>query len=248
MSLILPAIAAGLIGISPQPPLVFPKPAIIRPAADLAMMPGFPVMLGLPKPFLSFVNSATSSGATIVMPTVAANDICILFDFGFGSPAPSLVTPSGFTNLQNMTSGATDARLASCMKVCTGSESGATLTGMDGTDTDTKRLVVFRVNRGVWQAPTDLNIGNATTALSNQVVTPAAAPSIVVCFYGSANGTVATRGFSGATADAEVGSGRGYVKYKLFQLGDATPDITCSKSNDADLKNGMASFTLNVTY
>lgn len=247
MSLIIPALAAGLIGVAP-PPLVFPKPAIIRAAPDLAILPGFPVMLGEAKPFLSYVGSASSSGATIIVPTVAANDLMVLFDFGYSSgTAPALVTPSGFTNLQNSTSGLTDSRLASSMKVCAGTESGATLTGIDG-DTDTKRLIVFRVNRGVWQSPSDLNIGNSTTALSNQVVTPATPPSIVLCFYGSANGSVATRGFAGASADGEIGSGRGYIKYKLFQLGDATPDITCSKSNDADLKNGMASFTLNVTY
>lgn len=249
MSFIISTLAATGLLLPAPPSIISPEPAIIRPEIKASVIPGFPFLSGLPNPIISYVNFVSANASTIVMPTISPNDVAMLFDFGYGSgSAPALVTPSGFTNFQNSTSGATDCRLATCYKILDGSESGATLTGMNATTNNTKRLIIFRVNRGTWQAPTDLNIGNSTTVLTNQVVTPAAIPSVVLAFYGSGDGTVATRGFSGATADAELGSGRAYLKYKIFQINDATPNVTVSKSADADFKNGMASFTFNVTY
>ncbi len=96
---------------------------------------------------VAFQASATSTTATITCPTVQQGDVGVLFDFArdTGATIPSQVLPSGFTLIK------TDTYLTSSgyrgtvsRKIFDGTESGASLTGQDGSSADKKVLLVFR--------------------------------------------------------------------------------------------------------
>lgn len=94
---------------------------------------------------IAFRSSATSTGSTIVAPSnIVAGDLLVLYDNVAGS-APSSQVPSGFNTITDIPYLA--SRRAVCSyKIATGSEAGATLTGMSGSTTMAKILLVFSTN------------------------------------------------------------------------------------------------------
>ena len=91
---------------------------------------------------LTFINSAVSSGASITIPAAALeNDIAFLAD-GSQLGDDDLI-PSGFTALANDTSEGT-TRLRTSYRVLGSSPGGTSVTGMDGSFSDQKVMLIFR--------------------------------------------------------------------------------------------------------
>lgn len=97
---------------------------------------------------IAFQTSADSASQTITCPTVSQYDIAVLFDAatntGPASP-PANVVPSGFTQIQTSTDSDFSRNTVS-YKVMVGTESGSSLTGMNGAVSNAKILLVFRPN------------------------------------------------------------------------------------------------------
>lgn len=102
---------------------------------------------------LAFQTSANSSAQTITCPTVALGDVGVLLDSATNATAtlPSNVVPSGFTQLQTSIDEAFNAyyRTTLSYRVFDGTESGASITGMNGSRSNAKILLVFRPSRAI---------------------------------------------------------------------------------------------------
>lgn len=105
-----------------------------------------PPLGAVPLTAVAFVTSATSDTQTITCPSVSQYDIGVLFDVASDATTPANIIPSGFTQLQ--TSTINIARTTLSYKILAGTEGGASLTGMNSTDT-AKVLLIFRPNSGI---------------------------------------------------------------------------------------------------
>lgn len=182
---------------------------------------------------LTSVNSATS---TITIPTtVTVGDTVVLLDIGFDSSGtPSAVTPSGFTAIQD-SSGA-NGTIASCYKTIKSiSDIGASITGMNGTVSNNKILLVFRGTSGY-------TVVNATSAGADVSTNTSGLPvstgstSVdsyqqgiavsIAAFYGSSGITPGTDlTFTGATF-VQGASNVFYVGYKIYTQADTNTQTT----------------------
>lgn len=220
MSLILPALAAGLIGVAPQPPLVFPKPAIIRPAPDLGVLPGFPVMRGGVKKEISFVASSTSSqSSTINIPAGSkAGDLVIFSDYCYewldDGPA------TGFTEIQKLflaTMSRNYCLIVRYRVLTSDSEAGTSVTGQTANYDTSKMMFTFRKSVGSWGTPASKTSQQTQGDPSAQTVTGTAVPSIVFAHYASSN-SIDTRTFSPAeTASLSLGGQPWHWVHYLIQ-------------------------------
>lgn len=193
---------------------------------------------------LTFVDSAVSSGASITIPAAALeNDIAFLAD------ASQLGTddliPSGFTSLANATS-EDSLRLRTSYRVLGTSPGGTSVTGMDGSFTDQKVMLVFRPSQvassiavPTWGAEATQNNPSAqTVSASGQT-----APLVVI-------GAVATSGtpaFSTASPafDNTITQGLLIVGYKVYNTAPATHTIDM---NDLGSRNVLESGYIRAVF
>lgn len=191
-----------------------------------------------------FVDSSTSSsGATITLPSgIATSDLIVLLQGGqSGSNPPTLVTPAGYTSLGNYSSGTTNQQIAAAYKISSGSDSGAVLTGINGTN-NRKIALVFRPSVAPSSISTGTYHGISTNGdPSSQTITLSGVtvPAIGIATYMNETGTPTTT-FS-PTEDATItltGALNFIVKYKI--MNNDQSDITVDM-NDVNL-NSMQSF------
>ena len=124
---------------------------------------------------IAFFASSTSSTASITLPSnLTSKDLLILFDFSYNSNStiPTLVSPSGWTNISNETDsygGSNQTRAAVWYIAGSSSLSGTSVTGM-AVNTGTRKIcVVFRnaAFSSVGNSPAyDSSSGAATGTLS----------------------------------------------------------------------------------
>jgi len=232
-----------------------PKPAIIRPAepklVKASFLPGwFPSVAAVSSRLTTItqVLSSTSLTSTIDVPVgVVSGDLIVLLDvpLNSASPAPSLVTPSGFTNSGiNFIDSLNVRRMALSFKIASGSEGGTTLTGMNGSTANNKSLLVFRgnipfVTATVLDVGTQATDGNPTA----QTVTSGSGtvPLIVFGCYRS-QGDIDPRTFTqgGSPAkDGEINPNTfGYLAWKIF---NQSPSDIVVDMDDEGNQNMLAS-------
>lgn len=99
---------------------------------------------------ISFVSSTTSAASTITCPTVEPYDVGILWDVAGAGSVPSSVVPSGWTSISNLNVDAGSFAIRSILsyRIFDGSEDGTTITGMAGSNSEPKVLLLFRPNTG----------------------------------------------------------------------------------------------------
>ncbi len=173
---------------------------------------------------------ATSTASTITCPTVERGDLLVLADSPTNSSGtPTTVVPTGFTSIENI-SLSTRRQIVS-YKIADGSESGSSITGMNGTSANRKVLVVYRPNRPATTAYVFTVAGQATTANPFAVMLDNAAqayPQVVIGIYG-ATGAVDPRTFTvdgSAAKDGEVAVGTSlYQAWKIYNSGASTVSI-----------------------
>jgi hypothetical protein len=181
---------------------------------------------------LSYVGSASSTGATITIPaTSQAGDIAVLYDVALtsGSTPPTLVTPAGWANRVDEASAVT--RLAVCTKLLDGSDPGAVITGMNGVDSNDKLMVVFRPDAPI----NNLAASSFTHELNNADASPqtisasgAAAPVLVIGGCGATGGLPVVFSTASPAFDATVtsSSGRQTIGYKIYNEGSPPANHT----------------------
>ncbi len=178
---------------------------------------------------LSQVLSSVSTASTITTPaSILAGDLIILIDHAVHSSAPTVVTPSGYTNIVNTLSG--NDRVLVSYKISDGSDSSVSLTGMNGATLNRKAVLVFRGDN----APVVVTGGTYEVTLSaptNQVQNVAGftTPVVVLALWGS-TGSITTRGMSPAKdGEVNVASNLSYAGWKIY---NASPSSTTVSQTD----------------
>jgi len=201
--------------------------------------------------------SATSTGETITAPAdIIAGDLLVIADKAqstIGS-TPTAVTPSGFTSVANSSIGSsgsgTSWRQMFSYKIANGSEANASITGMNGSISDNKVMLVFRGNVPIQTAtPNTFGAQAVDTNPAAQSVTASGGtpPLIIFGIYGSST-AVDPRTFTvgGSSAkDGEVNSGTVlYVAWKIdiSSPADASIDMD-DEGNGNILQSGYIALT-----
>ncbi len=197
---------------------------------------------------LSFLDSATSTGASVTGPAgILTGDLLVLFDraiaAGSATP-PTTVLPSGFTSISNSPgSNASPNAVRSIVsyKIADGSEASASLTGMNGS-TNGKMLAVFRGDvhvSAVLPSTPNAETTDGNPASQNVAASGGATPLIVVAGYGSGS-AIDPRTFSPAK-DAEINSATTrYLAYKIYNSSPA--DVTVDMDDEGDLNSLQSCF------
>lgn len=238
MSLLIPVLAAGLVGLTP-PPLVFPKPAIIRAASDLGILPGFPAMLGTKKE-ISFVASSTSSqSSTITIPAGSkAGDLVIFSDFVYEWLADGAAT--GFTQIDRLflaTMSRNYCLIVRYRVLTSDSEAGTSITGQTPNIDTSKMMFTFRKSVGSWGVPANKTSQVTQGNPSAQTVGGTAVPSIVFAHYASSN-SIGTRTFFPAATASLSASGPQpwhWVHYLIQNAAAASVSVDMNDEGDGNL-------------
>lgn len=193
------------------------------------------------------VGSSSSSSSTIVIPgNIQAGDIIVLTDKAAGTTGiPTTVVPTGFTSIINSSGGT--ARLISSYKIANGTESGTTITGMNGASSNRKALVVLRPDAPATSVTAFSTAGQVTDGNPTlQTVTAGSGTPALVVFgvYGTDSTAIAPRTFSPAP-DAEITPATNhYLAYKIY---NADPVNTSVDMDDEGLDNCLQSFYIQAT-
>jgi hypothetical protein len=209
----------------------------------------FAATLGHGGPRAFFLASATSSAATITIPaSAAAGDLAVLFDGAQNSSGtPTTVVPSGFTSIGNVNGGTASFLLrAICSyRVLGAAEGGTSITGMDGTLSDNKIMLVFRPGSGSFSITASTPNGEATAGdpATQTVLAAAGTPPLIVFGYYRCSAALSGDSFS-PTADSAVTNGAGATaRYKYYET--APSDVTIDLA-DGGVSNALQSFYLKV--
>jgi hypothetical protein len=206
-----------------------------------------PYAFGVAGLTIAFQASATSTAATVTGPaSIQAGDVLLLGDRARNTVGlPTAVIPTGFTEIASTASDGTTSRTRLSYKIADGSEASASITGMDGTSTDNKVLLVFRPSTPATvltfadpgQETTDVNPTSQTITASGGAV-----PLIVGATYGS-SAAVDPRSSTPAM-DAEVSSSTlFYFGYKIY---NSAPSDHTVDMDDEGATNTLQSFYVEV--
>lgn len=185
---------------------------------------------------ITLFGSATADAAGVTMPaSVAANDIAIFVDCAFdgdGTP-PSTVTPSGFALIgssvsSNLPSDGLSVRANISRKVLAGSEGGSTITGMTGTNSSNKAILVFRPTVGTWGTVSSVNAVAQDSDPGDQTVTVGAAPGLVIAWASIDGAVTDLTMYPSADGTVSMGSPTLIVGYIIYNAGAANNTVSTS--------------------
>jgi hypothetical protein len=190
---------------------------------------------------LSFRSSDTSTAATIVGPAdIEAGDILILSDLAVNKTGvPTEVVPTGFSIISSIND-VSNIRQILSYKIADGSEASASLTGMDGNQSDSKILAVFQGDVSISSVTVqdvngEMTDGNPTAQVKD--ASGGLVPLIVLGAYASAGG-VNPRTWTGGTA-SELSQGTAH--FLLYEIFNSSPaDITIDMDDEGS-DNGLQS-------
>lgn len=179
---------------------------------------------------LAYVASADSSAATITIPATAqAGDLAVLYDLARNIiGTPTLVTPSGWTTLSDLTGGTGAAVLS--YKILGAGDPGATITGMDGNIADAKSLEVFRATPSlagvtVLESAEQYTAGNPTAQAKTA---QSAYPYLVYVVCGGVSALPSW--IAGYAPDATASIGYQRYGWTLFNDSGASCSVDCNDS------------------
>lgn len=195
---------------------------------------------------LAFRASATSSGETITIPaTVKEADLIVLYDHAVNTTGfPTAVTPTGFTNILNETSG-TLRRVICSYKIAASGDASSSITGMNGADINNKIMLVFSSSIGSVSV-FDITYQATDAAPTTQTINSADGTSPLVCIAFVRNGNTTAGNFTMTPTDGTVtlGTGGNRGGYKIYNIAPA--NVTVS-SVDGGTNNVLMSFYIQVS-
>ncbi len=240
------------------PPLIFPKPGIIRAVTPDLIRPESPQLANIfPQWFpgaalltrrvatLTYITSATSTLGTITIPATAqAGDLALYTDICF--PSPVEVVPTGFTKwaggLLNT------VRMVSAYKILVSGDPGASITGMND-DNDNKAMIIVRGNIPITSVayggatagtPAQEYTGSNPASQSINAGTLAGAPSVICSTAYGSNGTTTGQVVWSPNEDAIIAAGGGTLG-SLYYLVQNTPANVTIDMPDQGTTNMIAS-------
>lgn len=162
---------------------------------------------------LSFLASANGI-ASCVWPTVQAGDVAFIFHTSGGSSSlPAAVVPTGFTQTQTTTGGTTfQTRAILGYRLCDGTESGTTITGMTFQSIGTMFLIVYRGNVPATKimspvAGATIQITDAVPTSRTLTMSGYTGPFLGLAFYGSSAAQTTGARTSSVTETREIAAG-----------------------------------------
>ncbi|MGV8838983.1 MAG: hypothetical protein ACWA6X_01625 [Bauldia sp.] len=190
------------------------------------------------------VLSATSNGSTITIPAGArAGDIAYLFDVAYSLSTPSDVVPSGFSGLYTVTGGGTVGRLRVSKKILVTADAGVSKTGMNGSQSNDKVMLVFRANWPIATSVESADFTNMTTGNPTLQTITASGGRFPLIVFGLAHGYNSTVAFSTESpafaAKVTTSSNDLTVGYSIYQAPPSDHDIDM---NDLGLANVISGF------
>lgn len=196
-------------------------------------------------PVVSFKSSAEGTTSLTLPSGISAGDIIVVYNQAETSGGPAPVTPSGYTSIIDAGSG-TNYRAIFSYKISTGSDSGATVTGM--TQTPTIIALVFSTGKTDPIITVNSPVGSVSNSAPASRTVPSATGSVPLIVLGAnRTETPGTIQMTWSPAeDASVPSpkaGRN-VFYKIYSSSPA--DISISQS-DGGFGNILVSFYLSVS-
>ena len=188
---------------------------------------------------VSFTDSATSTAATITAPaSINSGDLLILHDVAHGGAStPTSVIPSGFTSIVD--TDITKLKSILSYKIADGTEDGASLTGMNGSDFNAKGLYQFRgdipiTSVNLSTVNSEATAGNPSS--QNVSASGGTSPLIVIGAYGTSNAAgVDPRTFSPAKDGEISGSVEQYLAYKIYNSSPADVSIDMDDEGAANI-------------
>lgn len=199
---------------------------------------------------VSYISTASTQTTSLTFPTVSAGDIAVIFNTATGNTTtvPTAVTPTGFTSISNTSQSTTlGQRTIVSYKICTGSESGTTLTTMTGTGTTFSTILIYRADI----TPNSLVIStvNAETtaaAPASQTLTMSGVTGPMIGFaYYTSSATVTTRTSSVTPTQEITYLSRQYIKTYESTSSAVTFSNSTISMTDYGI-NSLVSFTIQV--
>lgn len=185
--------------------------------------------------------TANMASETITIPSSSAvGDFAVLFDLGEGGP-PSLVTPSGWTNAMDYSSGG--FRLAVHYKVLVSGDPNLSITGMVGSIRTTKMMLVFDATGNIASVSTptfsrEITAGNP----SSQTISASGQSPIVLAMAGTYAATpaftTASPSFDGSQSIPADSSWGVVMGYKIYGVGSSPASHTVDVA-DTGNSNGL---------
>lgn len=163
-----------------------------------------------------------SNASSVTLPaTVENGDLGILIDFAAGSPVPTEVTPTGWTNIKSVLGGYASAhRGMISYKILTAAEASTSVTGMNGNLENGKSLLVF-----------------ASPGLT--AVTPSSTVNLTM-ITGNPGSQTVLAGTSGTAPLVVIGICAEYTSLRAFS--------TASPAFDAEVTNNVDTYYIRVGY
>lgn len=202
--------------------------------------------------------SATSTGASITVPATAeAGDWAVLFQMTTDSVGETRIVPTGwqtsggdgsFSGDWNTGPAGTPAvSWVACWKILEESDIGASVTGMDGDDTDNKIMLVFYgsapLSNPVFGGP----VYGAPLAgdLPSQVIAASGGtPPLIVIGFAGVNNAAGTFSTASPAFDAQVNVGNIRAGYKIYNSSPANHTID---KTDQGQRNFLGGFYVSLT-
>jgi len=200
---------------------------------------------------VSLLITETSTASTIVVPSnIVVGDVMVLIQRSRGSvTTPVDVTPTGWTDVGaavNVSQGVVLTRVSHKFKVAESSDSGATVTGMNGDADNFKILLVFRLTTTATSVSPQSLAGEMVGGdPSAQIVTSGGGttPLIVVASFGEKGGNQTGISFSpaedGIVTNTDID---GY--FKIYNSSPANVTVDLGDGGDG---NSLCSFYLEVS-
>lgn len=186
----------------------------------------------------AFRASTTSTTANITLPSnLQSTDLLILFDFAYGESIPSLVTPSGWTQIANQTSSGPSSRAATWYRVGSSALSGTSVTGMTGGTGQRKICLAFK-NTAFSSVGTNTYSASSTT--STGTLSAGTSPYLAIAFV-VGSGTASLTSAPASINYTPATSGNIIATYAL---NGGTGTYT---TNDSGSITGLKLLTLNFT-
>jgi hypothetical protein len=208
--------------------------------ASTAHMAGVLSHTVAPLTSISVFSSATSTATTITAPAnINAGDLLVLLDRAenLGVDPPTLVTPTGFTSIGNITTYLYSMQNLS-YKLAVGTEGNATITGMSGDNYARKALYVFRGDVAAGTITVMSYNGEATNfEPSSQTVTASSGtyPLVVIGAYSTFNTALSPRTFSPAKDNEITPVNDFYLAYRIYNSSPANTSVGMEDEGDENM-------------
>jgi hypothetical protein len=201
--------------------------------------------------FIHIVESGSSSrntGSTIGGFNCQDGDIGIIVQVAKSSSTsiPALVTPSGWTNVVNVSQGTTVGfRMAVHYKILTFAENGSSLTGMNATGENLYYTLLYRPSKSFTLSTASVNQQATSSAPTNQLLTMTSQTGPYIGF--AINYSNATPSYSSTVTPTRTLTASELI-VSTFEAIDSAVSFASSTISQTDTGvNGMASFRLVLT-